>query len=323
MIYDAVRVPVDRLGELRLPGNAIFSSGSGLASVGDSLYVAPDDQLFIGRFPADLHAEGQAVPVLSGPPLPEDTAQRKKVKPDLESLSRVPAAVSGLASDGLLTLGSGSTSARERGVLLPLDGGGQPTVIDLHPLYAALHGLIPGLNIEGVAVTPDVVRLVQRGDSVPSVNAVIDLDPAQFFAAVRAGRPVPAECLRSVRQVDLGSLPSSTGPVPLCFTDITPAPDGGFLFSAAAEQTTNAVDDGNVLGSAIGRLNPDGSVAAQRLLDTDSKIEGIDVDARRQVHLVSDPDDPTRCAELFLVPDPGWLLSGTGPQGVEANAHGR
>jgi hypothetical protein len=150
-----------------------------------------------------------------------------------------------------------------------------------------------------VALGPEVVRLVHRGNARLGRNAVIDLDARGFFGAIREGRPVPAHVLRSVRTVDLGSVQS----VPLTFTDLAPDPRGGYLFTASAEMTDNPYDDGQVLGSAMGRMNADGEVQEMRLFDRPVKIEGLDAslkaDGGCEVRLVSDADDPSRASELF------------------------
>lgn len=307
------KVPLAKVGELYVEGVGRLSAGSGMVTVGDRLFVVADDDLYVGSFPSDLSTSGRAVPLFTDAPLPADHDERKAAKPDLECLARVPASVSGLPGDALLMLGSGSTEQRRRGVLLPLEPDGAPLVFRLDPLYDALAARISNLNIEGGAVTPDVVRLLHRGNSQGGVNAVIDLDPRVFFAAIRDGATVGADALREIRPVDLGSVPSPAGPVPLAFTDLATSTKGDFVFTAAAERTPKPFDDGPVLASVLGRMSADGTVREMRLIDTAVKIEGVDVspsdDGSWRVRLVSDPDDPSRPADVFQVAEePGWLL---------------
>jgi hypothetical protein len=103
-----------------------------------------------------------------------DEKERKRLKPDLESLTLVP----WQGRQALLGLGSGSTRGRRRGVLQPLfDCGevdGQAIVFDAGPLYDALP--FEELNLEGVAQVAGRLFLGQRGNSAEGRNALIELD---------------------------------------------------------------------------------------------------------------------------------------------------
>jgi hypothetical protein len=85
------------------------------------------------------------------------------------------------------------------------------------------------------------------------------------------------------------------------------------VYLAVAEDTPNAVDDGPIVGAAIGILaggkarfalleEPDGTPSLR-------KVEGIAVDLEtRTTFLVTDPDDPGRPAELCRVELRGYPL---------------
>lgn len=285
-----------KLGDLRLEGGHKLTAASGLVSVEDHLYVVPDDGLSLGCFDARLSSPGTPRPVFADPALPEEHAARKKLKPDLESLTGVPAGAFGVKERSLLSVGSGSTENRKRGVLVPV-AGGEPLVFGMGPLYAHLQERFPELNVEGLALQGDLLRLVQRGNG-QGPNAIIDLDAAAFFRGAQAGEVGP-EALRDVRPVELGHLNG----VKLSFTDIAPTPDGHFVFTASAEDTANTYDDGKVMGSVVGRMNRDGRVECLRQLDREVKVEGVDISADGQVRLVTDADDPHRAAELFSLND--------------------
>ncbi len=288
------RLPMRKLGELHLEGEGRLSAASGLVSLDDQLFVVPDDGLSLGCFEASLNRPGKARPVFHDAPLPEDHAERKKAKPDLESLTMVPRELSGQTGPTLLSVGSGSSERRQRGVLVPVEGG-EPRPFDLTPLYQELARQLPDLNIEGVAIQGQLVRMVHRGNSAGGTNAVIDLDATRFFRSIAETGAVGPESLQSVRPVDLGQLSGVT----LTFTDLAPTPDGHFLFTASAENTDNPYDDGAVLGSVLGRMDRDGTVRDLRLLEGQVKVEGVDVAADGQVRLVTDADDPHRAAEVF------------------------
>jgi hypothetical protein len=107
-----------------------------------------------------------------------------------------------------------------------------------------------------------------------------------------------------VRPYDLGTLDD----VALAFTDACVLPDGALCYAAAAEQSPNVVDDGEVVGSAIGLLDADGAARWTPLLDADGspfrgKIEGVlPADATGSaLWVVTDVDDPERPSELGRV----------------------
>jgi hypothetical protein len=75
------------------------------------------------------------------------------------------------------------------------------------------------------------------------------------------------------------------------------------VYIAAAEDTPNAIDDGPVVGAAVGLL--DGDVARYALLEepdgtrSPRKIEGITFDPETGTGwLVTDADDPAKPADL-------------------------
>src|SRR6185369_15758246 len=100
------------------------------------------------------------------------------------------------------------------------------------------------------------------------------------------------------REFDLGDIRS----VPLCFTDASPLPQGGWLFSAVAENTGSAYEDGPCLGSAIGRVDARWRLRWIRPASRKYKIEGIEAQmegAKLQAWLVTDADDPRVPASLL------------------------
>lgn len=275
-------------------GGEKLCAASGLVSVEEQLFVVPDDGLSLGCF--DQHLEQPGIPrrLFSDAPLPHDHAQAKMLKPDQESLTLVPASYFGHQS--LLSVGSGSLANRQRGVLMPVEEGQEPQVFNLGPLYDFLRTRFPTLNIEGLALQGDLLRMLQRGNGENVPNAIIDLDAAAFFEGVQAGTVGP-EAFRSSKEVELGRLDG----VRLSFTDLTPTRDGHFLFTASAEDTGNPVDDGKVAGSVIGRMNRDGTIESMRRLDREFKVEGVDIGADGKIRLVTDADSSEQAAELFTL----------------------
>jgi hypothetical protein len=282
------------LAEASAPGREPHvAAASGLISVGDRLYVVADDENHLGVFPADGSAPGKLIRLLDGR-LPAGPAARKAKKPDFEALAHVPPS-STLPDGALLALGSGSTAMRRRGVLLALDAVGHIAdgrrVIDTSPLFAALDTVFAEPNIEGAVIRGDELLLFQRGNVGDPDNAIVRTDLADLLAS-----RVPTS--RSIAHVRLGEIDG----VPLCFTDAAALPSGDIVFSAIAEDTTDAYRDGALVGAAVGVLNANLQLMHVEPIEPLVKVEGVDarVDGRAiGLMLVSDADDAARSAGLY------------------------
>lgn len=214
------------------------------------------------------------------------------------------AAVSDAASDAL-------PGAPDDDATPPLVGA--PAVVDARALYATLRATAAfagaELNVEGAVRVPAAdgalrVRLLARGNGaartdddgsvVEAVNATGDVDAAALLAFLDGAGPAPA--LGRVRAYRLGAIDDCA----LGFTDGAWLADGTLCYTAAAEASPNAVDDGAVAGSAIGWIAPDGASARWTpLREADGavcreKVEGVvpaTPDGAR-LWVVTDADDP-------------------------------
>lgn len=282
--------------EAVFPGGPRFlSAASGMVVRGRDFYVVADDTQLLGYFQS--HRRLRQITILNRPPLPADPKLRGKIKPDFEALTLLDIGT----RPQLLALCSGSGELRNSGVLIPLrrDGRpGEPLEFDISPVYDALRQQFVDLNIEGVSVVGEHLRLLQRGNSSQSGNAVIDLKLAPFLLAATRGRPVGAETIAKVCEVDLGTVTGSHGPVRWTFTDLCPLTNGRSLFTAAAEDTDNPYEDGEIIGSAVGVLEADGTVSHFQKVEQIVKLEGIAV-AGDLVYVVTDSDNPQEPATLF------------------------
>ena len=160
-----------------------------------------------------------------------------------------------------------------------------------------------------------VLRLFQRGNGAPRgelqpVNATCDIGWSILWEHIRFGGPPPP--LRDVTQYDLGDL----GGVRLTFTDAAAMPGGGVLFLATAEDSPDAIRDGEVFGTAIGVLGDDDSPRWAPLSDAQGeplrvKAEGlaVDWDEPGRAYVVLDSDTSRAPAELLEV-----QLSGPWPR---------
>lgn len=279
---------------------AWLSAASGLVRAGQHLYVVADDELHLGLFKLDSTAPGELLRVFPGE-LPDKQKPRKKHKPDLEVLLRLP--VFGLYPHGaLLALGSGSTERRYRGVLVPLGAQGEvrgaPRVLDASALYESLAREFDELNLEGAWISGNALHLLQRGNKGNSPNAVIHLDLQILLNSLSAGARLPAMQPLAIQPMELGHIDG----VPLCFSDASALPDGRWLFSAVAEDTDSAYEDGACTGAAIGMADDRHRLLWIKRVQPAYKIEGID--ARQEVDgihllLVTDADDPATSACLL------------------------
>ena len=273
-----------------------MAAASGLVCAYGRAYVLGDDEHHLAVF-RDRRSPGQLHPVRKGP-LPADAAQRKRVKPDFESLLLLPAR--GRQPSALLALGSGSKRLRDGGVLIPLRPGGEPegsvSPLDLAPLYAVLRRRLGAINIEGSFISGAQWVLLNRGvGGEPSASVSY---PLSLLHALVDGRSAGLEP-SAVQTHDLGFIDG----VQLAFTDGAALPGGGFLFSAVAEATPNSVADGACLGSAVGHIDRNGALVDVRWLAGHAKVEGLALHLRGSVlHLamVTDADDPEKPSELLL-----------------------
>lgn len=277
-------------------GQPHLAAASGLVCAHGRAYVMGDDEHHLAVF-SDDHSPGQLHRMRSGA-LPADAAQRKRVKPDFESLLLMPAR--GRQPSALLALGSGSKRRRDSAVLMPLCTDGEPTgpatLLDLTPLYAALRQRLGAINIEGSFISGASWLLLHRGvGGLPSASVCY---PLSALHALVDGHPAGLEPT-AVHTHELGFIDG----VQLAFTDGAALPGGGFLFSAVAEATIDAVADGPCAGSAIGHIDRHGALVALRRLDRAVKVEGLALHpqgSQTQLALVTDADDPARPSELLL-----------------------
>ena len=296
-------------------------AGSGLCVVetprGRRLLVAQDDAAFFALVDVrpPPRVSSIALPAPDGVRLFDERRGNKQDKLDLECVAVFAGSGDG-DGDGplVIALGSGSSPKRERAVLARVDREpAEVRVVDAHALHAHLraHPLMQGaeLNLEGMGrlrrdegdtrgdTAGDTVRLFQRGNGAGGVDATFDVDARAllaFLAAPDATRGPPPPIV-DARRWDLGRVQG----VRLTFTDACAVrgPDGGahVAVTVAAEDSPNAVDDGVVVGCALGLLGePLAPIVDEAGAPFVGKPEG----------LAFDPDDPTRAWIVLDKDDP-------------------
>jgi hypothetical protein len=286
-------------------------AASSLVRVGDSMLAIQDDAHFVALIDPDSW-EVRAIPLPPGPGGKrqfDDLRGTKGLKLDLEACVVVPEA----AGATLIAFGSGATPQRERILVMRAVTAPAPDIrlVEATALYAALRApAFAGseLNLEGAVLLPSgkTLRLFQRGNGAPRgalqpVDATCDIawpDLAAYLDDPTTAAPPP---LQAITRYHLGLLDGAR----LTFTDATPGPNA-ILYCAAAERSPNAVDDGEVVGSALGLLPPTGAPRYAPIVDFDGallplKIEGLLLDEHDPtlVFLVADADDPLVPSELL------------------------
>ena len=284
-------------------------AGSGLVAIGGLLVIVQDDSNFVALVGPDRPGAARAVALPRG----EDGARQfgdsrgnKALKLDLEACVADPAG-------RLVAFGSGS--ARRREVALVIDAvateAPRVRVVAAHALFSRLREApaFAGseLNVEGAVLVGETVRLFTRGngavrDGRAPVNASCDLSWPELSRHLDAPGSHPPPTPTRIRPFALGALDGT----PLGFTDAT-AWDHRVLFTAAAEDSPDAVRDGTVTGSVIGIIG-ERDTRWTPIVDRDGrplpdKIEGILVadGTAGEVWTVADPDDERRPSELWRV----------------------
>jgi hypothetical protein len=283
-------------------GQPHLSAASGLVCIAAQAYVVADDEHHLGCFSIEDDQPVQLLRLLPGD-LPEQPKQRKRLKPDLENLTALPP-MPGYPHGALLALGSGSKDVRHQGLLMALTAQGllprqaefAPKLIDLKDWYAPLHAEFADLNIEGCFIQDDLLHLVQRGNKGDSPSACISYAWASVQNWLCGSGPAP-QALR-IKHLDFGLIQG----IPLTPTDALALPDGRWLMSAVAENTSDSVQDGACVASALVLLNAQAEVLRIELLEGSPKVEGIcliRLAAADHVLMVTDADDPEQASHLL------------------------
>ena len=279
-------------------GQPHLSAASGLVCANGRVYVISDDEHHLVVF-RDRESPGEVHRLFAGE-LPAGKKARKRLKPDLETLLCLPPYGSS-PNAALLALGSGSRTNRSSGVVIPLGAGGEPSAevrgFDLEPLYAPLREALGEINIEGAMVVGDEFVLLNRGVAGGCDNAAVRYPLRALTDAIEG--QVSAVKPASIRCYAIGRIDA----VALAFTDAAALPDGGWVFTAVAEDTRDSYADGRCSGSAVGVVDAGGALVATHRLDRPVKVEGIAVRVDRAgmtLCMVTDADDPAQRSELLL-----------------------
>lgn len=239
-----------------------LGSASGLIYQNNTILAIGDNSSFLYEFKIDSEK-------LERYPLTENPQENilKKLKPDFEAITQY--------ENNLYLFGSGSTE--NRNTMLKVDVTNKKVVAayDLSDLYLGMQsfGKInpKDFNIEGAIYNGESWFLFNRGNGTTNKNVVFTIDGENLTTEFR----IIANNYK---------LPKIKG-VRTSFTDAILV-DDKIYFLATAEDTTSTYNDGEVLGSIIGRINVKSMKIdfTKKITDT-HKFEGITLFKKTTAHI--------------------------------------
>ena len=225
-----------------------IGSASGLLYHNDILYLISDNSTYLYEYSMNENEINKIALVEN----PQENIP-KKVKPDYESMT--------LDGNKLLIFGSGSTKNRE---LLKTYHYSNKKIKekDLSELYSKLKALFSiqndELNIEGVFYLNKKFYLFQRGNGKNALNGIFIVDKDKEIEIQ----------FKKIELPKINNIQSS-------FTDAILV-DETIYFLASVENTTSTYDDGEILGTFLGKMKlTDFSIEKTILISDKNKFEGI------------------------------------------------
>lgn len=285
-------------------------AASGLVWLDEQLAIIQDDNHFVS-----LRAKNGGLCAVPLPPGAdgrrrfEDALSNKRHKHDLEAITVLPIA----GQPTLVAFGSGATPTREKIVLIEPQRPEHVALLEATAFYQGMRSALGGaalqLNIEGATPHASHMLLFHRSTSRTTGCATafiaFALDSVVAWLEAKGSGAAPAP--RAVTFCDLGNVEG----VPYGFTDASSLDAERCLFLAAAEDTSDPVNDGRILGTRVGLLRQQGDqreLVITDLLDESGqparvKAEGIApcFDGTQDVWIVLDSDNPDVPAELCRV----------------------
>lgn len=296
MVLPALELtPIMKLLVLTSIGSKQIHAASGLVKIENNMHIIADDELSLLSFSLLEKEVGREQRLFSGE-LPTEHKERKRRKPDLESLTLLPKFT---GTSALLAVPSGSKANRQIGVLIELTNKAPGVIknIDFSHLYGALESEFSELNIEGASFSDSKLTLLQRGNGLLSQNAVIELDQAGVLSDLSNSQRVSEKRITKISRVDLGKHNN----VSLGFTDSCYC-DSFLFFLAVAEESNSTYEDGQFSGAYIGYFDHSGKAKLLNQLIIGFKPEGLWIEKSSEgyeCYVVTDADDPNEASQLY------------------------
>ena len=249
-----------------------IGAASGIVHIDDSLYLVSDASTFLYRYS------------ISGKQLHKiqinetgDENMLKKNKPDFEILTR--------HGNDLYLMGSGSTPKRNLQVIYNLNSKETKTIdaTDLYRKFKTTASFTDDeLNLEGAFFDDEKWYYFQRGNSRTGTNGI--------FIAEGNNIEFHPVALPKIKHIEA------------TFTDAIVV-DGKAYFLAAAEDSKSTYDDGEVLGSIIGRIDlATMSIDFTEQVSVHIKLEGLALFLKendRLVFLLCEDNDTETLASII------------------------
>lgn len=231
-----------------------IGSASGLLYKDNSLFIVGDNSGFLYEYHIDSKD-------LKRHPLIENPTENiiKKDKPDFEALT--------CFQDTLYAFGSGSTAKRNSMVEFDLAQKKKTTTNNLSELYAVMQNFASikpeDFNLEGAIHDGENWYFFNRGNGISNKNTLFSLHAKKLnleFSLLSNDYKLPK--IKGVRT---------------SFTDAVKV-DNSIYFLATAEDTQSTYDDGEVLGSIIGRIDLETmKIDFTKKISDSHKFEGLTV----------------------------------------------
>jgi hypothetical protein len=256
-----------------------IGSASGLFYHGDSLFIISDNSGFLYEYAI---AKG----TVNEYPLLKNAVQNsaKQDKPDFESITHF--------QDTLYVFGSGSTIKRNTMIAFDLINKKKTSTNNLTDLYAVMQSFeslkAEDFNLEGVIYTGQDWYLFNRGNSSNNKNIIFTLHAQkldQEFSLIANNYKLPK--IKGVRT---------------SFTDAI-AVENKIYFLATAEKTINNYDDGEILGSIVGRIDIETmKIDFTKKISPSNKFEGLTLfsKTKEQIELLLCEDNDTDTLESSI-----------------------
>lgn len=258
-------IPMIELKEvLTLP----VSAASGLLKIGNDFYTVSDDELKLYKVLKDQKIESY---VLMEGSLPLEHVERKKKKPDFESIH--------LYKNKIIAMPSMSKPNRIKSASFDLKSH-DIEIRDLTALREKASAMVDDLNIEGSLIIKDELWLFQRGNGEKGLNGILKVSPEDLS-------------IKSFQKIDLGKMKEHH----LGFTDVVLKGDT-IYFLAVVETTKSTYDDGKYLGSVLGKMDLTGKILKTIEVKSQYKPEGLVIDGL-ELFIVTDADNREITSRLY------------------------
>jgi hypothetical protein len=312
------QTPLFATAEPDISGPVPVRAGSGLVCWDHELLIIQDDTLGLAWLnPMSMRCRMTSLGSDAQIQRFDATLGNKARKPDFEAITCLPWPLhqqeSNAATDHsfecAFAFGSGSSANRER--VAQIQRNGDFCMLDASRWYAQMRTLSAEvLNIEAAVAVGEAFWLIHRGnghayaDNAPR-NVRMRFTLASVLAYLAAPEHAPLPQLLDVRRMDMGALAGAARPVAWGFADAC-LHQGHVWFLLSAEDSPNALDDGAVLGCALGYFDATdtphfGFIADQNGQSLKVKLEGLASAGATGFYAVSDDDDPTRASALFRI----------------------